>query len=204
MNFLKAIFNEFTGFFGFGNLIDILKSGKYDELLTYHGITSVLGPLIPFLLVIEIIRAAFDKRFKVVHYKIPFFTYVLNAFVGRLISFAMVGICIGLFAKYAIFKTEFTWYWFIYGYIVWEFAHFIYHFLAHKVRLLWRLHSTHHAPEAMNLSITYAHFLFEAPYADIILQLLFAFLFRALTRQCYLSSCLSMAPGGHLYTSAKI
>ena len=49
-----------------------------------------------------------------------------------------------------------------------EFAHFIYHFLGHKVRLFWCLHSTHHAPENMNLSVTYAHFFLEAPYADVI------------------------------------
>src|SRR5690242_4175652 len=73
-----------------------------------------------------------------------------------------------LFEKYAIFKTTFTWYWFIYGYIIREFSHFIYHFLAHKVRLLWCLHSTHHAPESMNLTVNYAHFFLEAPYADFI------------------------------------
>ena len=168
MSFLKTIWDEFIGFWGFGNLIDILKSGKYDELLTWHGITSVLGPIIPFLLLIEIIRGAFYKRFKVVDYKLSFFTYVFNAFIGRLISFAMVAACIGLFSRYAILKTTFTWYWFIYGYVIWEFAHFVYHFLAHKVRILWCLHSTHHAPTSMNLSVTYAHFFLEGPYADVI------------------------------------
>jgi sterol desaturase/sphingolipid hydroxylase (fatty acid hydroxylase superfamily) len=168
MHFFEIIWDEFLGFWGFGNLIDILRSGKYDELLTWHGITSVLGPLIPFLLLVEIIRAALYKRFKVVEYKLSFFTYVFNALIGRVISFAMVGACIALFSRYAIFKTTFTWYWFIYGYIVWEFAHFIYHFLAHKVRILWCLHSTHHAPTSMNLSVNYAHFFLEAPYADVI------------------------------------
>lgn len=168
MDFLKAIWNEFTGFWGLGGLIDIIKSGKYDQLLTWNGITAALGPLIPFLLLLEIIRGAFYKRFHVIHYKISFFTFVLNAFIGRVISFAMVALCIGLFSRYAIFKTTFTWYWFIYGYIVWEFAHFIYHFLAHKVRIFWCLHSTHHAPESMNLSVTFAHFFLEAPYADVI------------------------------------
>ena len=93
---------------------------------------------------------------------------MLNAFIGRVISFAMVILCIGLFQKYAVLKTTFTWYWFIYGYIIWEFAHFIYHYLAHKVRLFWCLHSTHHAPQTMNLSVTYMHFFMEAPYADVI------------------------------------
>ena len=45
---------------------------------------------------------------------------------------------------------------------------FIYHYLAHKVRLFWCLHSTHHAPEQMNLSVSFAHFFLEAPYADVI------------------------------------
>lgn len=168
IHFLKTIWDEFTGFFGFGSLVDIISSGKYNDLLTWHGVTAVLGPLIPVLLILEIIRATFYKRFKVIDYKISFFTYVLNAFIGRLISFAMVAACILLFQKYALLKTSFTWYWFIYGYIIWELAHFVYHFLAHKVRILWCLHSTHHAPQSMNLSVTYAHFFLEAPYADII------------------------------------
>lgn len=168
MDFLKAVWDSFRGFWGFDGLLDILKSGRYDQLLTYQGITTALGPFIPVLLLIEIIRGALYKKFRVIHYKISFFTYVLNAFIGRVISFAMVALCIGLFEKHAIFKTTFTWYWFIYGYIVWELAHFVYHFLAHKVRILWCLHSTHHAPESMNLSVTYTHFFLEAPYADVI------------------------------------
>ena len=128
MDYLEAFFKNFIGFFGFGHLTAILKSGDYDKLLTYEGFKALMIPIMPFLLVIEIIRGAFYKRFKVIHYKLPFFSYVLNAFVGRVISIAMVGLCIGLFEKYAIFKLSFTWYWFIYGYIVWEFGHFLYHY----------------------------------------------------------------------------
>jgi len=168
MNFLNAVLAQLRDFFGFGGLLDILRSGNYGKFLTYDGIVALVGPLLPFLLVVEIIRAAFYKRFKVISYKISFFTYVLNAFIGRVIAIAMVGVCIGLFQKYALVKMSFTWYWFIVGYIIWEFSHFIYHYLAHKVRILWCLHSTHHAPEAMNLSVTYAHFFLEGPYADII------------------------------------
>jgi len=168
MEFLKTIWNEITGFFNYGGLYDILKSGNYADLLTYHGITQILAPFIPVVLVLEIIRAAFFKRFKVIDYKISFFTYVLNAFIGRVISIGLVVFCIKYFGKIAFFKTEFTWYWFIYSYIIWEFSHFIYHYLAHKVRILWCLHSTHHAPANMNLSVTYAHFFLEGPYADFI------------------------------------
>jgi sterol desaturase/sphingolipid hydroxylase (fatty acid hydroxylase superfamily) len=80
----------------------------------------------------------------------------------------MVAFCIGMFQPFALVEVPMTWYGFLYGYIVWEFAHFIYHFLAHKVRLFWCLHATHHSPEEMNLSVTHAHFFLEAPYADFI------------------------------------
>ena len=75
---------------------------------------------------------------------------------------------IGFFEKYAFLQTKMTWYWFIYSYIIWEFGHFIYHFLGHKVRFFWCFHATHHTPEEMNLSVSHAHFFLEAPYADLI------------------------------------
>jgi len=168
INIFSILHDEVIGFFGIGSLLKMYQSGDYSSLHTLQGIEGVIGPLIPILLIIEIIRAAFYKRFKVIHYKVQFFTYVFNSFVGRFISIAAITFCIGLFEKYAVIKTTFTWYWLIYGYVVWELSHFVYHFLAHKVRLLWCLHSTHHAPQTMNLSVTYAHFFLEAPYADVI------------------------------------
>ncbi|MFI5155010.1 MAG: sterol desaturase family protein [Chitinophagales bacterium] len=168
MHFLKVLLEEIISFFGLDSIIEMVRKGSYNQLLTLDGFLSSLGPLIPILLVIELVRTVLYKRFKVDDYKVPFFTILFNRTLGRFLSFGVVGICIGLFEKHAIMKTHFTWYWLIYGYIIWEFSHFIYHFLAHKVRLLWILHSTHHAPRAMNLSITYAHFILEAPYADFI------------------------------------
>jgi sterol desaturase/sphingolipid hydroxylase (fatty acid hydroxylase superfamily) len=167
-DFFQAIYDWMVGFFGVHHIIEIIKSGDYSSLLTYDGFISIIGPLFPIVLVLEIVMALILRKFKAVNYKIPFFSYVLNAFIGRFISIAAIVFCIGLFEKHAIVKTSFTWYWFIYGYIVWEFGHFIYHFLAHKVRLFWCLHSTHHAPESMNLSVSYAHFFLEGPYADVI------------------------------------
>ena len=168
LSFLKILYEEIISFFGIDSLISMVKSGDYSSLRTLDGILSVSGSLIPVLLIIEIIRAFFFKKFMVEDYRVSFITIVFNRFVSRFISIAAVAFCIGLFEKHALFKTQFTWYWLIYGYVIWEFAHFIYHYLAHKVRLLWCLHSTHHAPQAMNLSVTYAHFFLEAPYADVI------------------------------------
>lgn len=168
MNFLQAVYHWLIDFFGVQQLIEIVKSGQYKALLTQDGILAVARPLFPVLLFLEIVKALLFKSFKAIDYKISFFSYVLNGFIGRFIAIAVVVFCIGVFERYALFKTTFTWYWFIYGYIVWEFGHFIYHYLGHKVRLFWCLHSTHHAPQAMNLSISYAHFFLEAPYADFI------------------------------------
>lgn len=168
LNVFTSLYNEVVGFLGINPLIEMYKTGDYSRLHTLQGIEGAIGPVIPLLLIIEIVRAAFYKRFKVIDYKVQFFTYVFNRFIGQFLAIAATAFCIGLFEKYAIIKTSFTWYWLIYGYIVWELAHFVYHFLAHKVRILWCLHSTHHAPQTMNLSVTYAHFILEAPYADIV------------------------------------
>lgn len=168
MEVLQSIVTWLKDFFGLNELIKIIDSGNYRELLTKDGILSLFRPLFPLLLFLELGKALIFKKFKALDYKISFWSYVLNAFIGRFIAIAMVVLCIRLFEPYAIFKTTFTWYWFIYSYVVWEFAHFIYHYFGHKVRLFWCLHSTHHAPESMNLSVSYAHFFLEAPYADFI------------------------------------
>src|SRR5258706_617901 len=149
-------------------ILMVFQSGDYSSLLTLKGIQTALASVRRLLLILERARRLLHRRFRAADYKVTTLTYMFNRFVSRFISIAAVAFCVGLFGRLALFKSTFTWYWLIYGYIVWEFAHFIYHFLAHKVRLFWCLHSTHHAPENMNLSVTYAHFFLEAPYADVI------------------------------------
>ena len=168
MNILQTLYDEVIGFTGIKPLLDMYHTGNYQSLLTLHGILSAMSPVIPFLLFLEIIRALVYKRFRIEDYRMPFFVFVANRFISRFISIAAIAFCIGLFERFAILKTSFTWYWLIYGYIVWEFAHFIYHYGGHKVRLFWCLHSTHHAPQSMNLSVTYMHFFLEGAYADVI------------------------------------
>ena len=168
MNILTILFDEIIGFLGISSVLKILQAGDYAAFTTYDGIVALIYPIIPLLVLLELTLGFIYKNPQAKVYKVNFWIYVFNRFVGRFIAIAMVTYCIGLFHKYAPFQTTFTWYWLIYGYIVWEFGHFLYHYWAHKVRLLWCLHSTHHAPENMNLSVTYAHFFLEAPYADTI------------------------------------
>src|SRR6056300_403220 len=168
MSVLNSLWNEIVGFFGIRQFFEILNAGAFYKFLTYEGVVALIIPIIPLLIVLELILGLVYKKPQTKVYKVIFLTYLFNRIVGRFIALGVVASCIGFFEPIALFKISNTWYGFVFGYIVWEFAHFIYHFLAHKVRLLWCLHATHHAPEEMNLSVTHAHFFLEAPYADLI------------------------------------
>lgn len=168
MDIVQGIQDWAMGFFGLEAPLKMMRSGDYSSLRTIDGITSIIGPLFPIVTVFEFIIAFFYRKFKIIEYKIPFFSYLINLIIGRFISIAAIAFIIGALSPYAIFKSYFTWYWLVYGYIVWELGHFFYHFLAHKVRLFWCLHSTHHAPEHMSLAVSFAHFFLEGPYADVI------------------------------------
>lgn len=168
MEFLETLYNEIVGFLGISQAWEIIKTGDFSSFRTFDGVKSLIYPIIPLLLLLELILGFIYKKPQTKVYKVNFLIYIFNRFVGRFIAIAMVTLCIGWFQPLAIFQTGPTWYWFIYAYIIWEFGHFIYHYLGHKVRLFWCLHATHHTPEDMNLSVTYAHFFLEAPYADTI------------------------------------
>ncbi|WP_019669320.1 sterol desaturase family protein [Eudoraea adriatica] len=168
MELLETLFDELINFLGISQVLELLEAGDYAAFRTYDGIVSLIYPIIPLLVILELILGFIYKNPQAKVYKVNFLIYIFNRFAGRFIAIAMVAFCIGLFQPLAPFQTSLTWYWFIYGYIVWEFGHFLYHYWGHKVRLFWCLHSTHHAPENMNLTVTYAHFFLEAPYADTI------------------------------------
>ena len=168
MDILDTLYDEVIGFLGIQQALELLQAGDYSIFSTYDGVVSLIYPIIPLLLLLEFILGLVYKKPNTKVYKVNFLIYVFNRFIGRFIAIAMVTLIIGWLQPYALFQTKMTWYWFIYGYIVWEFGHFLYHYWGHKVRLFWCLHSTHHAPEQMNLSVTHAHFFLEAPYADAI------------------------------------
>lgn len=168
MEVIETLYNEIIGFLGISQAWELFQAGDYSVFRTYDGIVSLIYPIIPLLLLLELLLGFIYKKPQTKVYKINFLIYIFNRFVGRFIAIAMVTFLIGVLQPIAPFQTSFTWYWLIYGYIVWEFGHFLYHYWGHKVRLFWCLHATHHVPEDMNLSVTHAHFFLEAPYADTI------------------------------------
>lgn len=50
------------------------------------------------------------------------------------------------------------------GFIVYEFFYWLQHFAAHKVRLLWCIHSPHHAPEGMYMYVGLNHSALESTF----------------------------------------
>ena len=168
MDIFLILFGEAWRFLQVSQALALLQSGDLSALTTYDGLRAVIRPAIPLLLIFEAVLGLIYRKPQSKVYRVNFLIYVCNRFIGRFISFGMVLFCIGLFQRYAPLQVSLSWFGFIYAYLVWELGHFLYHYLAHKVRLLWCLHSTHHAPEDMNLSVTHAHFFLEAPYADTI------------------------------------
>ena len=78
---------------------------------------------------------------------------LMTALLGALglVTFSLWGF------EYAVFQSDLTWYWWIYGLLVYEFFYWLQHWLAHKVRFFWCLHSPHHAPESMNMFVGFNH-----------------------------------------------
>ena len=168
MSALDFVHNELLEFLGLTGLAELVHSGDYTTLATWKSFTSVVAPILPLLLIAEMVIALCQRRFIREGYRLIFLIYAVNRALSHMISITAVAFCIGLLLPFAPFRVGFTWYGLIYGYPVWEFSHFVYHFLAHKVRLLWCLHSTHHAPRSMNLMVGNAHFFLEGPYADVV------------------------------------
>jgi sterol desaturase/sphingolipid hydroxylase (fatty acid hydroxylase superfamily) len=168
MDVIGWLHGQVLDFFGLGPLLELIAKGDYGALLTVDGFGAALGPILPLLLVFELLRSVAQKTFRREHYQVPLLVMVLNRFIGSFITIAVVGLCIGLFQRFALFQAGLTWYGVLYGYVAWELSHFVYHFFAHKVRILWCLHSTHHAPVAMNMSVNYSHIFLEAAYADFV------------------------------------
>lgn len=52
----------------------------------------------------------------------------------------------------------------IYGFLLYEMTYWLQHWLAHKVRLLWCLHSPHHAPGAMHMFVGFNHSFLETSF----------------------------------------
>ena len=165
---LNLVLSELVDILSLGALIDLITTGNYESLSTWDGFKAVLLPIVPLSVLAELLILAWRRDFRLEAYKVNLMIYVVNRVLGRFVMFGVMLYTIKLMAPLQPFKVPVTWYGFIYGYIIFELSQVISHYLAHKVRLFWCLHSTHHAPRHMNLSVSYSHFILEFPYAEFI------------------------------------
>lgn len=166
MSLLKEFLSELITFLRINGLIDIVQSGNFRALLSFEGFLTFLSPITPFIIIFEFVWLLIQFRFRASVYKITFLIILTNRIMSRLIGISVLVLTIGIFQKYAIIQTSITWYWFIYGYLVYELNNFIRHYLTHKVRLLWCFHSVHHSTEDLNSSVTLTTFFVENLYTE--------------------------------------
>ena len=112
-------------------------------------------------------HTAFIKEF-FRRYKSNFLAKVFNENIAKFIIIFVYIEMMPFFQKFALFTVERNWYGWLYAYLMWELSYWIWHFAAHRVRLFWCLHSPHHAPAEMNLTVAWVHFFAEGYYTAAI------------------------------------
>jgi sterol desaturase/sphingolipid hydroxylase (fatty acid hydroxylase superfamily) len=107
------------------------------------------------------------KNFSV-SYKAPFLAFLVIEFLPKLFFINMFWIWLPHIQKIGLFTIDLTWYGWIYGYLCYELASWVWHFTSHQIRFLWCLHSPHHASSEINLTSNWLHFFAEGYYPVLI------------------------------------
>jgi sterol desaturase/sphingolipid hydroxylase (fatty acid hydroxylase superfamily) len=165
---METVLQELSNFFRFNKVIETYQVGGVEAFYNFEGIMMLLGLMIMFILFYEIFINIFVLKRGMKGFGVPLLVKVVNRVMYNFIQINLFLFCIDTFKPFSIMQLPISWYSLIYGYVVWEFGHFLYHYWGHKVRLFWCLHGQHHAPEEMNLSVNFAHFFLEGPYAVVI------------------------------------
>lgn len=119
-------------------------------------------------------KAAFKKM--AVNYKSSFLALLVHEFLPKVILLHMFWAWLPHFQRLQPFTINLQWYSWIYGYLCWEFSSWLFHFSSHRVRVLWCLHSPHHAPTELNMTVNWIHFFAESYYSTFVrLVILLAF-----------------------------
>jgi sterol desaturase/sphingolipid hydroxylase (fatty acid hydroxylase superfamily) len=97
-----------------------------------------------------------------------------------------VGVMAVIGASLSPIDASLTWPFWIVGFVVYEFFYWVEHWAAHKVRLLWCMHSPHHAPRDMHLLIGANHSPLESVFY-------FPFFFGCLPALCGIHPLIAVA-----------
>ena len=188
--FSKSTWTSLMGKGYVGELMTPLQTKEY-----YKSVLALLSMLTTFFILLELIKLIIEawkktqfspelnhaipttSRFKrffhvsseiLTRYKSNFLAKVFNEYISKVIVIFVYALWMPYFQKFALFKVGTQWYWWIYAYLIWELSYWIWHYTAHRIRLFWCLHSPHHAPSEMNLTVAWVHFFAEGYYTAII------------------------------------
>lgn len=79
----------------------------------------------------------------------------------RLISFYMIGLLVAqlhyLANNFTLFQFEKSTLIFLVSFILVDFSWYVYHYLGHKISIVWGVHLIHHIPEDFNLSVAFVN-----------------------------------------------
>jgi sterol desaturase/sphingolipid hydroxylase (fatty acid hydroxylase superfamily) len=167
---------------GEGFIADLLKpfhEGKYHD-----SVLAVVGLLIALLTLWELVRffiaearkeraggpgkAARVFRSTALEYQPTFFAGLLLGLLPRLIVIDVFWLLLPHFEHLALFDVGYTWYGWLYALLAWDLSMWLWHYAAHKVRLLWCLHSPHHAPQNLNMTVAWVHFFAEGYWSALV------------------------------------
>ncbi len=84
------------------------------------------------------------------------------ALLTRVIGITTVGAAAVVGAALSPFELGLSWPFWIAGWVIYEFWYWVQHWAAHKVRLLWCIHSPHHAPRSIHMMVGTNHHLGES------------------------------------------
>jgi len=107
-------------------------------------------------------------RATAVEYQPTFFAGLLLGLLPRLIVIDVFWLLAPYFEPFALFRVGYHWYGWLYALLMWDLSMWIWHYGAHKVRLLWCLHSPHHAPQNLNMTVAWVHFFAEGYYTALV------------------------------------
>lgn len=151
------LFIQYNPFRNFSNKISAAETGMTGY--TFFEKVKAYGSMIS--------QTTFIREFSR-QYKTNFLGRMFNENITKLFIIFVYIEMMPYFHKYALFSVPNNALGWLYAYLMWELTYWIWHFLGHRVRLFWCLHSPHHAPVQMNLTVAWVHFFAEGYYTAAI------------------------------------
>jgi len=180
-SYWRSAYDSVKGKGYIGSVIDPISSHEYYKsavsVMIILNATFILWEIL--LLIIQLFKQeksnahgvnTYKRIFKqvAVNYKPSFLALLILELLPKLFLIHMFWIWLPHIQKIGLFTINLKWYSWIYAYLCWEFATWVFHFSSHRVRLLWCLHSPHHAPSELNMTVNWVHFFAESYYSTLV------------------------------------